>query len=163
MPFLHMATCDSPFQSLRSLHPPGGFLVEEPLKKPSPADFHRVHMQTLDTTAIALLSVDMHLTASVPPLTTLHQVGTTPWEPLATGLPGESHTWALHSSRQHMSCSLHSTSWSPCHMAWGKESGPSSLPLASKDGAENAQDTDNSLQRNPHFPISCQPQLLKMS
>lgn len=78
MPFLHMATCDSPFQFLRSLHPPGGFLAEEPLKKPSPADFHRIHMQTLDTTAIALLSAGMHLTPSVPPLTTLHQVGTAP-------------------------------------------------------------------------------------
>lgn len=36
-------------------------------------------------------------------------------------------------------------------MAWSKGSAPLSLPLASGDSAENAQDTDNYLQRIPTF------------
>lgn len=70
---------------------PGCFLGEEPLKKPSLADFHRVHMQPLDTTAIALLSACTSL-----PLCHLSLLCTKQGQPHESLLPPDSQVRVKH-------------------------------------------------------------------
>lgn len=149
-----------PFNPLVPFTFPEGLLGEETLRNPSPSGFHKVHMQTLDTTTIAFYQWACTSPHGGPSPHWTRQAQ--PPEPLVSGLPAESQTQSpnSHSSRGHMSCFPHSTHGGS--VIWFEMRGVHLQTFQQLVGVgyrERTRHYQFSAEKS-HFQIFCQPQVL---